>query len=346
MNWVWLASPGVYRSGAGLLRSLQKSYTHFELDRKGGRFNGAITAGAITWATGLKRSWGRPPEPSWVVTLEAGAWTDRAGTLDALAALVAEAGLGGTEVRHFNHPAAKTLAPVCRCGCRSRRIGIRNSVAGDRGGFDAMPYSYGWCTAAERFVRLQIYALLTGGAAGVHADSHVSRPLRRGGCAADGVPPLAGEGTGRGVGDGQPGGGCGCARGCACSCAGGCAGGRAGGCAGGCACAYTRGCARGGAPGCAGGCHAGYASGCARPSGTGVSSRGVDGCPWASPVAAPAVPQPGTPPVEPPKRWAARRRAQYMECNNERERRYIDTEEAQKKPAKPRSDRATRTRRT
>ncbi len=60
------------------------------LDREGGRFGIDLTSGAHRWATGLERIWGRPPEPSWVVTLELGPGPERAATLDAFAAMVAD----------------------------------------------------------------------------------------------------------------------------------------------------------------------------------------------------------------------------------------------------------------
>ena len=103
------------------------------LDRESGRFSIDLTSGAVTWATGLERIWGHPPEPSWVVTLELGPGVERAATLDAFAALVAEAGMGGTEVRHVNQTDVRTSAPLHRCGCRSRLLCFQ-SLGGGRGG--------------------------------------------------------------------------------------------------------------------------------------------------------------------------------------------------------------------
>jgi hypothetical protein len=84
------------------------------LDRESGRFSIDLTSRAITWATGLERIWGHPPEPSWVVTLELGPGVERATTLDAFAALVADAGMGGTEVRHVNQTDARTFGPFAQ----------------------------------------------------------------------------------------------------------------------------------------------------------------------------------------------------------------------------------------
>ena len=84
------------------------------LDRESGRFSIDLTSGAVTWATGLERIWGHPPQPSWVVTLELGPGVERAATLDAFAALVAEAGMGGTEVRHVNQTDVRTFGPFAQ----------------------------------------------------------------------------------------------------------------------------------------------------------------------------------------------------------------------------------------
>ena len=103
------------------------------LDRESGRFSIDLTSGAVTWATGLERIWGHPPEPSWVVTLELGPGVERAATLDAFAALVAEAGMGSTEVRHVNQTDVRTFGLFAQVWLPEQVLCFQ-SLGGGRGG--------------------------------------------------------------------------------------------------------------------------------------------------------------------------------------------------------------------
>ncbi len=104
------------------------------LDREGGRVSVDLTSGAVTWTTGLERIGGRSPERASVVTLELGPGVERAATLDAFAALVSEAGIEGTEVRHANKPDANNFGPCVQVWLQEQADRRRGVLVGRGGG--------------------------------------------------------------------------------------------------------------------------------------------------------------------------------------------------------------------